>query len=89
MGWLSHPIAGLGMLAYYNPILLLGFRMLMLSVVGGEIELRERRVGDMDLEVGRVEVVQDDEATMSEENEEDFLNGTHGDVVAGFASPWD
>jgi hypothetical protein len=63
--------------------------MLMLSVVGGEIELRERRVGDMDLEVGRVEAVQDDEATMSEENEEDFLSGTHGDVVVGFASPWD
>ena len=61
----------------------------MLIVVGGEIELPKRRVSDMDLEVGRAEAVQDDEAAMSEENEEDFLSGTHVDVVVGFVWPWD
>jgi hypothetical protein len=62
-----------------------------LHVVGGEIELRKRRVDDMDLEVGGAKVVQDDEAgdDDSKENEEDFLSGTHVDVVVEFAWPWD
>ena len=59
-----------------------------LPVVGGVIELRQRRVGDMDLEAGGAEAVQEDKAgdDDGEENGEDFLCGTH--VVFGFAWPW-